>query len=263
MANYLYNGVELPDINTVWTDKEKYPYCFIAEFGSSDDLLLYCSSNPLRYNPDKNNVYTQGYTYYATYRKAPGSTEWTAWGSATSSTGPSWYPAIWSNSDIISSDGTVYLAGSDPVDPNAPTSSYDELSFKIGLALGLCGKGVPKLDGGSDSSTYTWNAEDGWLDTCTATIGGDTATFYKMFNVTSLPTSTGVIGTVISTSDGTEIVATADNVQEVVEGIYSVEIIFMFVYDSNNEAGIPTGVWISSFWESNMISMSPITLTLP
>ena len=26
MSKYLYNGVELPDINEVWTDKETYPY---------------------------------------------------------------------------------------------------------------------------------------------------------------------------------------------------------------------------------------------
>ena len=30
MANFLYNGVELPDINTVWTDKETYPYATIT-----------------------------------------------------------------------------------------------------------------------------------------------------------------------------------------------------------------------------------------
>ena len=29
MNYYLYNGVKLPDINTVWTDKEKYPYAVI------------------------------------------------------------------------------------------------------------------------------------------------------------------------------------------------------------------------------------------
>lgn len=31
MANYLYNSVELPDINTVWTDKETYPYAIIIK----------------------------------------------------------------------------------------------------------------------------------------------------------------------------------------------------------------------------------------
>ena len=31
MANYLYNSVELPDINAVWTDKETYPYAIIIK----------------------------------------------------------------------------------------------------------------------------------------------------------------------------------------------------------------------------------------
>ena len=31
MANYLYNGIELPDINEVWTDKETYKYAYISE----------------------------------------------------------------------------------------------------------------------------------------------------------------------------------------------------------------------------------------
>jgi len=36
---YLYNGVRLPDINTVWTDKEKYPYAGIFDVESPFGLL--------------------------------------------------------------------------------------------------------------------------------------------------------------------------------------------------------------------------------
>ena len=45
MANFLYNGVELPDINTVWTDKTAYPYAIITSF----DAALVGYSGVVRY----------------------------------------------------------------------------------------------------------------------------------------------------------------------------------------------------------------------
>ena len=76
---------------------------------------------------------------------------------------------VWTNVDLLNEDGSVYLSASEPVhvtyvideggddDPDNPGGgggggsdddepAYDEISFKIGLALGLCGKGIPQDD---------------------------------------------------------------------------------------------------------------------
>ena len=48
---YLYNGVQLPDINTVWTDKETYPYAMLC---LANNLIpgLVITTFPFKYNYD-------------------------------------------------------------------------------------------------------------------------------------------------------------------------------------------------------------------
>lgn len=47
MADMIYNGVELPDIDTAWTNQDKYPYAAITYSYSSDGLYeLWLSSAP-------------------------------------------------------------------------------------------------------------------------------------------------------------------------------------------------------------------------
>ena len=64
---------------------------------------------------------------------------------------------IWTNTDIMDADGSVYLPASEPVHVTYVVDegqSYDETSFKIGLTLGLCGKGVVdglSIDGTDDT----------------------------------------------------------------------------------------------------------------
>jgi hypothetical protein len=49
MANKLYNGIELPDIDTVWTDKVTYPYAVIFRYNVTDKLFrLVLSTAPMK-----------------------------------------------------------------------------------------------------------------------------------------------------------------------------------------------------------------------
>lgn len=128
MAKYLYNGIELPDINTVWTDKETYKYAYI---GSNDDsrYILYLSSLPFY-------IWLRGYA--ATLDTAQGQAfvadkvngVWQQETDITQFTNESMtaYPK-WTNHDIYYTDdyatdetlaGTLYLPASDPV----PVSPY-------------------------------------------------------------------------------------------------------------------------------------------
>lgn len=117
----LYNGVEFPDIESVWTDKVTWPYAVIVG-GGPYSTVLYVSNAP----------FTVGSTYLQTgasckYRDSYFSNG--SWGNLSSeSSGNNTgiiYPGytIWANHDVLKSDGTVYLAASDPVDPNAPVES--------------------------------------------------------------------------------------------------------------------------------------------
>lgn len=123
MANYLYNGVELPDINSVW-DKETYPYAYIQD-GTNANMnkyyRLYLTSFDVEANgssdPDyiSNNTTKAGaYAYYFlidgvwAFQESVASGGWLSVGSNDSL-------CMWCNDDILRTDDTVYLAASDPV----------------------------------------------------------------------------------------------------------------------------------------------------
>lgn len=146
MANMLYNGVELPDINTVWTDKETYPYAYILDCPSDNRFYVYFSSTRLNalYLEKYSAYFLNGTSYsYANYQfHYPSSPYYTgSWkfvaerpnGSGTLQNMKN-CPAVWASIDILYADGTVYLAASDPVDPNAPVES--KLSLSLGSANG-------------------------------------------------------------------------------------------------------------------------------
>lgn len=145
---YLYNGVRLPDINAVWTDKEKYPYAVISDtpgFANSGiGYQLMASSSPTEITSSGtryfvSNAVVKEYMIFAyneefdaTLREEAGISlkeyvamafgmELDVWtfvtefdnyeaGFAIDSN-----PTRWANHDILSEDGTVYLAASDPV----------------------------------------------------------------------------------------------------------------------------------------------------
>lgn len=144
----LYNGVQLVDINTVWTDKETYPYAVISDApGFVDSGFVYqlmISSSPTeitssgtRYHVS--NAVAKDYMIFVyneeidsalqeevgislkEYAAMAFGMELDVWtlvqeydnyeaGFAIDSC-----PTRWANHDILSEDGTVYLAASDPI----------------------------------------------------------------------------------------------------------------------------------------------------
>lgn len=164
MANMLYNGVELPDINEVW-DKETHPYAGIGSFGvnwmfAALDFEVYADVS-------KSGYYASSAGKIDQYLCQNG--EWVLVSSQNMDAGNlltsfSQVTFTWASFNILDNNGSVYLAASDPVDPNAPaepTYTYDKTAFLSGMAMGLCGKGDPTFTGGTDAFTkgYLTGAE--------------------------------------------------------------------------------------------------------
>lgn len=173
MGNMLYNGAELPDINTVWTDKETYPYACIvyvagggAELGVPGADLASLQLFEVRGSVVDGSLFVEGHFWYRGYSWT-NSQEIVDVYAAAGITGQvnTWFliedynesdtffaVPTWSSYDILNADGSVYLAATDPVDPNAPTPTYDRTAFLSGMAMGLCGKGNPAFEA---SDTFT------------------------------------------------------------------------------------------------------------
>ena len=158
--NYLYNGVELPDINSVWTDKETYPYAYMFDVrgDSLNELLnqsgasslvgtvevayvVHFSNKPYIWNGSRfcNNE-TDGaalaYYFMPTVSEEWGFSEsWTSTGSDYGYGKPSDtdFTYVWCNTDLVNADGTVYLAASDPVNPHITESSGDGYALYNGV----------------------------------------------------------------------------------------------------------------------------------
>ena len=141
MANFLYNGVELPDINEVWTDKVKYPYAYM-EMLMQNPLYtalvliskpMFCKTNS---HGDLSSAYSAN-TQHAEYMLAEGGNSWSLTNSGTWNTEGNFSTlgsntsALWANYDVINTDdNSIYLAASDPVpvggEPEQPeTTSPD------------------------------------------------------------------------------------------------------------------------------------------
>lgn len=127
MANKLYNGIELPDIDTVWTDKVTYPYAVIASTYNGESYCLYLSTVPLfvhKYSMIGNSIRLHG-TDDGSVIGYRGVTPFSEWERIplydnTFAAGENACPAIhdnveWANYDIYNEDGSVHLAASDPV----------------------------------------------------------------------------------------------------------------------------------------------------
>lgn len=102
---YLYNGVELPDINTVWASKPKYKYATI--FATSGlNIEVFFSNNPY----DSESTIAMPYCF--SYLRG------NAWSNPESSNGTRFIDmneAVWASYDILNADGSIYLSSSDPV----------------------------------------------------------------------------------------------------------------------------------------------------
>ena len=98
---YSYNGVVLPKLPE-W-DREKYPYAVIG-YCNTHGYVFSRSSNPWTANEYGNIFPTRFSTYYASDDK---------W--ATTNGALEFITPIWTNTDILNEDGSVYLAASDPI----------------------------------------------------------------------------------------------------------------------------------------------------
>lgn len=108
-----YGGILLPDIENVWTDKEKYPCAFIRKYDSTSYFLYLGES----YYFDVNSVskdwslfINSGVRYTST------SSGWSLrYDFSTFDSTSVGELLVWSTFDIFNQDGSIYLAGSEAV----------------------------------------------------------------------------------------------------------------------------------------------------
>jgi hypothetical protein len=121
---YLYNGVELPDINTVWTDKATYPYAMITRSIHGGICSLDVCGNMPYYTERSYS----GESYEPAVVASPPSKHFAivdgSWELSlefdSDYSGLSYltgtFELIWTNVDVMNKDnGSVYFNGSDPV----------------------------------------------------------------------------------------------------------------------------------------------------
>lgn len=138
MANYLYNGVELPDIHTVYTPEiqEQYPYAVLRASIDGQSYGLYLSEELPYFKEDGTLIIA-----YANLSQliSVRNLRYNFWRDPIPGMGDGWgvghYSTIgvyvdkedvnrvfWTNTDILNLDGSVFLAASDPVPTYDPTA---------------------------------------------------------------------------------------------------------------------------------------------
>lgn len=113
MSNYLYNGIELPDINEAWTDKETYPYAQIALYtNSTEDNTVYI----LRLLSSQGTVVASGLVgFTSVYRYNTNNPE-KGWHEYNFAAGAG--IVVWANYDVYYNEnngGGLFLAASIPI----------------------------------------------------------------------------------------------------------------------------------------------------
>lgn len=138
--NYLYNGVELPDINEVWTDELKTQLAYARITPSkyaNGGYFLTLQNNPARVNTATDQVWF-GTGEIRKYDVVNG-----CWDYFEVLSGSIDYdneyvlsknPITWTSYDVMDADGSVYLSASDPI----PVSSFvpDPTSMTLGWLVG-------------------------------------------------------------------------------------------------------------------------------
>lgn len=113
----LYNGVELPDINTVWTDKVTYPYAWITGSSEMNVFILYITSSKVIYDGAKGQFVNSGAISAFMYMLQDGEWKFVA-SDEREESGSIIFDASninWASYDILNDDGTVFLAASSPI----------------------------------------------------------------------------------------------------------------------------------------------------
>ena len=118
----LYNGVKLPNIDSVWTDKETYPYAAITKLSGEYGYILTCiDQKPIALSDG--NVEVQTYPWNATSYIYNEGTTWEFNKNYSGNESPSYIvdptqsleTLVWASHDILNEDGTTYLTASDPI----------------------------------------------------------------------------------------------------------------------------------------------------
>lgn len=155
--DYLYNDVQLTDIRSVYTPElqAQYPYALLRiATASASTYTLSISDMPITIaesgGPTINSIFLQ------THYKING--EWTAW--AEYSYAINVWGFKWSNHDIYTTDGTLYLAASDPIpvsNPPAPDPFWMLMGWQAGrMIAGMRGKKAES--GNTVSGVWVFNS---------------------------------------------------------------------------------------------------------
>lgn len=134
MANYLYNGVELPALPE-W-DKSAYPYALILYtpiFGIAQWTLYVGSEIIYR---QVTSGYQVGFSTCKTW-----TTSGKVWSARDDNAEETYIVSVgssslkWANFDVLNDDGSVYLAASDPIPVN-PAPTLDPTALLMGWQVG-------------------------------------------------------------------------------------------------------------------------------
>lgn len=126
MANYLYNGVELPEL-----PDSTYAYANIRGFSDGTYQLTFTNKAGTYKN---GNLFFPASTSYKNYPVVKAGAA--AWGSSSGS-GTWWdgssqlFTFLWANYDVLNEDGTVYLAASDPVAPTVTGITLNQTAISL------------------------------------------------------------------------------------------------------------------------------------
>lgn len=132
MANYLYNGIELPALPN-W-DKTLYPYVYITN-GFLGIGRSYVCFQTIQYGENANGYYSLIIPAGTGMSGLYSDNQWseptvTTEDKSITIPNEAW---IWANFDVLNEDGSVYLAATDPIP--VPTIT-DPVSFTMGYQIG-------------------------------------------------------------------------------------------------------------------------------
>lgn len=176
-GNVCYKGVELPDINTVWTDKEKYPYAYVT-YSSLDIVglegmcaelhlmakmpVFNAADSEMEFNQNTlvhQFVFTDNSELAFEHGISAGS-----WCDGFTDEIISFEVidttfTMWTSHDILNTDGSTYLAAYTPIPVDAAVKewSFCLKSWLTGFALGMAGKPLPLAPVRKESIAYLYN----------------------------------------------------------------------------------------------------------
>lgn len=138
IISYLYNGIELPPLPE--HDNTEYLFAFIGKGVSSDYYSLYLSTEPFTHTGTKATGTGISFESALLYHSTDGGWEYVTetqndFPLTALLTGNKLGEAVWTNTDILNADGSVYLPASEPVpvgdEPEEPEPVARESDFYV------------------------------------------------------------------------------------------------------------------------------------